>query len=63
MKSPKDKQDLIEKVLEQIVVDVHCGDEEAIEELIGFLPIENLIEYLPEGEWKQFKHLRDGSTA
>jgi hypothetical protein len=59
MKSPKSKQDLIETVLQQIVVDVHCGDEEAIEELIGFLPIVNLIEYLPEEDWKQFKHLRD----
>ena len=60
MKSPKSKEDLIEKVLEQIIVDVHCGDSEAIEELLSFCPIENLIEYLPEEDWKQFKHLRDG---
>ena len=63
MKSPKTKQDLIETVLQQIVMDVHCGDSEAIEELLKFLPVENLIEYLPEEDHKQFKHLRDGSTT
>lgn len=55
----KTKEDLIEKVVEQIKEDVHCGEYEAIEELLGFLLNENLIEYLPEGEWKQFKHLRN----
>ena len=59
MKNQKSKEELIETVLQQIVVDVHCGDSEAIEELLGFLPIVNLIEYLPEEDWKQFKHLRD----
>jgi len=59
MKSPKSKEDLIETVLQQIVMDVHCGDSEAIEELLKFCPTENLIEYLPEEDWKQFKHLRD----
>lgn len=60
MKSPKSKQDLIETALQQIIMDVHCGDIEAIEELLGFLPNVNLIEYLPEEEWKPFKHLRNG---
>jgi len=59
MKSPKSKQDLIEKVMEQIEIDVHCGDYEAIEELLGFCPIENLIGYLPEEEWKPFRHLEE----
>ncbi len=63
MKSPKSKQDLIETVYKQIELDVHCGDIEAIEELLTFCPIENLIEYLPEEDWKQFKHLRDGRTT
>lgn len=62
MKSPKDKQDLIETVLEQIKLDVHCGEYEAIEELLSFLSNVNLIEYLPEEDWKQFKHLRDGGV-
>jgi hypothetical protein len=59
MKSPKSKQDLIEIVVLQIRQDVHCGDYEALEELLGFMPNVNLIEYLPEENWKQFKHLRD----
>jgi len=59
MKSPKGKQDLIEIVMDQIKVDVRCGELEALEELLGFMPIVNLIEYLPEEDWKQFKHLRD----
>ena len=55
----KTKQDLIETVLEQIKVDVHCWDIEALEEMLMFMPSENLIEYLPEEDWKPFKHLRD----
>ena len=63
MKSPKSKQDLIETVYKQIELDIHCGEVEAIEELLTFLPVVNLIEYLPEEDWKQFKHLRDGRTT
>jgi hypothetical protein len=63
MKSPKSKEDLIETVYKQIELDVHCGEIEAIEELLTFCPVVNLIEYLPEEEWKQFKHLRDGTTT
>jgi len=54
------KEKLIEKVCEQIVLDVHCGELEAIEELLSFLPVVNLIEYLPEEDWKQFKNLTNG---
>ncbi len=54
----KTTNDLIDTVLEQIKVDVHCADYTAIEELLKFVPVDNLINYLPEGEWKQFKHLR-----
>jgi hypothetical protein len=59
MKPLKTKEQLIETAVRQIELDVHCGDVEAIEELLTFCPIENLIEYLPEEDWKQFKHLRD----
>jgi hypothetical protein len=59
MKSPKSKEDLIEIVVQQIRQDVHCGEYEALEELLGFMPNVNLIEYLPEEDWRQFKHLRD----
>jgi len=51
------KENLIETVLEQIKEDVHCGEYEAIEELLAFCPVENLIEYLPDGNGKKFKHL------
>ncbi len=63
MKSPKSKEDLIEKVVEQIKEDVHCGYYESLEGLLEFLSIDNLIEYLPEEDWKPFKHLRDGRTT
>lgn len=51
--------DLLYTAIEQIKLDVHCGDYTALEELLKFCPIENLIEYLPEEDWKQFKHLKD----
>jgi len=51
------KEFLIETVIEQIKVDVHCHTLEAIEELLGFIPVENLIAYLPEEDWKPFMHL------
>ena len=63
MKSPKTYEDLIQTVLEQIQLDVHCGDVGAIEELLEFCPIQNLIAYLPEESWKQFKYLDNGTTA
>jgi len=59
MKNPKTKEDLIEIAMRQVELDVHCGEMQALEELFTFLPIENLIAYLPEEDWKQFKHLRD----
>jgi hypothetical protein len=63
MKQLKTKQDLIDTVLEQIKLDVHTGELLALDELLGFLPNVNLIEYLPEEDWKPFKHLRDGRTT
>jgi hypothetical protein len=62
MKQLKSKQDLIDTVLEQIKLDVHTGDLLALDELLGFMPNVNLIEYLPEEDWKQFKHLRNDTT-
>lgn len=62
MKSPKSKLELIEAVMQQIKVDVDCWDIESLEEMLMFMPAVNLIEYLPEEDWKQFKHLRDDTT-
>jgi radical SAM superfamily enzyme with C-terminal helix-hairpin-helix motif len=55
----KDKEDLIDTVYDQIMHDIKIGYGEAIEELITFLPVVNLIEYLPEERWEEFKHLRE----
>ena len=63
MKKLKTKQDLIDAVLEQIKVDVHCDDCTPIEELLKFCSTDILLSYLPEDELKQFKHLKDGGTA
>lgn len=43
-----DRQDLIDKVLFNIEIDVNNGDFTAIEELIKRLPDSDLIAYLPE---------------
>lgn len=47
---------LIERVLEQIKSDLAMGDVEAIEELLSFVPKENLIAYLPEEEWEKYEN-------
>lgn len=47
---------LIERVLEQIKSDLAMGDVEAIEELLSFVPKENLIAYLPEEEWSKYEN-------
>ena len=61
MKPPKTKEQLIETAVRQIELDVHCGDVEAIEELLTFCPTENLIAYLPEEDYGKFKHLKTDS--
>ena len=43
-----DRQDLIDRVLHQIGLDVENQDFSAIEELIKLLPDKKLINYLPE---------------
>lgn len=58
MQKKASKEDLIETAVKQIIMDVHCGDSEAIEELLKFCPLQNIIEYLPEEDWKAFNHLR-----
>ena len=43
-------QELIDRVLDQIVKDIEEGDLSALEELLKFLPESALTAYLPEGE-------------
>ena len=47
---------LINRVLEQVKADLSMGDLTAIEELLTFVPKENLIGYLPEEEWEQYEN-------
>ena len=45
-----DREVLIDKVLIQIQLDIEARDLTAIEELLTFVPLENLIGFLPEEE-------------
>ena len=47
---------LIERVVEQIKSDLSIGDVEALEELLSFVPRENLLGYLPEEEWDKYEN-------
>lgn len=47
---------LVERVIEQIKGDLFNGDLESLEELLSFIPRENLIGYLPEEEWVNFNN-------
>jgi hypothetical protein len=47
---------LIERVVEQIKNDLLVGDVEALEELLSFVPKENLLGYLPEEEWEKYEN-------
>lgn len=51
-------QRLLDRVVEVIRRDIDGGDYSAVEELISFCPQENLIQSLPEEEWKQFDNLK-----
>jgi hypothetical protein len=51
------EQDLLDAVINQIKYDISSGDETAIDELLGFVPVENLIGYLPEDNWEKFTTL------
>lgn len=42
------EQQIIDAVINQIRYDISFGDETAIDELLGFVPVENLLGYLPE---------------
>jgi hypothetical protein len=55
MARKKSKQKLIDRVIEQIKEDILIEDVTALDELLKFTPVENLIAYLPEEEWKDYK--------
>ncbi len=47
---------LIDRVIEEIKSDIEYGDTTSIDELLRFIPKENLIQFLPEEEWGQFEN-------
>ncbi len=47
---------LIERVVEQIKTDLFNSYEESVEELLSFVPRENLLGYLPEEEWEKYEN-------
>ena len=53
------KQELIERVVEEIKQDLNFNDVESLEELLRFCPTKNLIAYLPEEEWGKFEDNED----
>jgi hypothetical protein len=49
--------ELIEEVVSQIHYDIQSRDTEAVEELLRFCPIQNLINYLPEEKHDNYEYL------
>jgi hypothetical protein len=47
---------LIDRVIEEIRKDFAMGDLTALDELLTFVPRENLIGYLPEEEWEKYEN-------
>lgn len=53
----KKKQKLIDALCEQIKNDAINGDLTVLEEILGFVPVNNLVQALPEEEWGKYKSL------
>ncbi len=51
----EEMDNLIDVVIDNIKEDINFGDLTAIDELLRFIPKENLIGYLPEEQWGDFK--------
>jgi hypothetical protein len=56
------KQELLNDVISEITEAIRYADHEALEELLNFVPVTNLIEYLPEEVWDKYKPLRNESN-
>ncbi|HWY34507.1 MAG TPA: hypothetical protein VNX68_07665 [Nitrosopumilaceae archaeon] len=48
------RQQLTDAVIHQIKRDAECGDTTVLDDLLKFIPEENLVQALPEEEWKDF---------
>jgi hypothetical protein len=47
----KTKQELIDRVIENIKYDISIGDVTVLDELLSFIPTKNLVQALDETEW------------
>ena len=47
---------LINRVIVEIQRDFAMGDLTSLDELLSFVPRENLLAYLPEEEWEQYEN-------
>jgi hypothetical protein len=54
-KKVKPNQKLVDAVIEDLKKSFAFGDYTVLEELLFFIPKENLVQALPEEEWKKFK--------
>ena len=52
------KSELIDIVIDTIESDINQSDKTAVDELLRFCPVDNLISYLPEELWKKFDSLK-----
>lgn len=50
----EEKQVVIDAVIEQLKKDFEQGDFTVLDELLGFIPINNLIQSLPEEQWTKY---------
>ncbi len=54
-RKPKPNQKLVDAVIEDLKESFKFGDYTVLEELLFFIPKENLIQALPEEQWSKFK--------
>lgn len=50
----KTKQNLVDRVIEEIKSDINSGDVTALDELLLKTDVSLLVHYLPEEEWKNY---------
>ena len=55
----KEKQELVDAVIEQLKKDFDMGDYTVLDELLGYIPKKVLLQSLPEEMWSKFEHNED----
>ena len=58
----KTKQDLVDRLIEQIKTDIAQGDVTVLDEILMNCNTKLLIDSLPEEEWNDFKELKEFSS-